>query len=520
MLYRKVTRLWWTYDDANILRLVIENKLRLFFTDGALWPQKLFTPLEPIAYRWQLTAFGLDPSRWFVVHLALATCAALGFYVALRSYFATAAAFVGTALYVASVPFVSLATELSVTHYFQSMALAGVAFALYVRALRNERYALAIASAALYLAAMLAKETVVPLAILLVVLPERDLRARVRLSIPHCVALAVYLVWRRTVLGTLLGGYGWAVGEGEWGRLLATLPQKLAAGSTGAGAAIGFALLAMLVILAVIAIRSRHALLLVLVALALAIGPVVPVSKEMQRRYVVMPWLAIAVTAVAGVERLRMNPRTKQTGGVLLVLLPLIAIGVNRQEWGFEYARIKRMSDEGRVFWDMPPNGLLRLPTIPPAAIAELNWVKSYAKRPSGAGWFYDDIYLCANGFAGKDVWQYDASSRSVVNVTNSVATIASKSCGAIRPNAPLTADFRYRNGALFWRFGPYQDGKWRAVVANGVLAFDLPRSDGFRLDGPGMSLRVRYESPQGWVTYSPEIGLDFVHHPDVSWRR
>jgi hypothetical protein len=23
-----------------------------------------------------------------------------------------------------------------------------------------------------------------------------------------------------------------------------------------------------------------------------------------------------------------------------------------------------------------------------------------------------------------------------------------------------------------------------------------------------------------GWVTYSPDFALDFVHHPDVTWRR
>lgn len=515
-----MTRLWWTYDDANILRLVIENKLRLFFTEGSLWPQKLFTPLEPVVYRWQLTAFGLNPSRWFLVHLAMASCAALGFYIALRAYFAPASAFVADVLYVASVPFVSLATELSVTHYFQSMALAGVAFALYVRAVRSDRVTLAMASAALYLAAMLAKETVVPLAVLLLALPDRDLRARARLAIPHLAALAAYLLWRHAVLDTFLGGYGWAVGHGDWLHLLANLPKKLAAGSAGAGVAIGLALLAVLLMLAAMAIRSRRAVVLAVVAVALATGPVVPVSKEMQRRYVVMPWLVVAITAVAGIERLRGNVRTKMVGGALLVAIPLLATAVNRQEWGYEYARIKRMSDEGRRFWNLPPNGLLRLPTIPPAAMAELSWLKSYAKRPAGASWFFDDIYLCAHGFEGKQVWQYEGASRLVVNVTSSIASIAARSCGSIRDDAPLSAEFHYRDGALFWTFGPYQDGKWRAVIANGIQAFDLPRSDGFRLDAPGISLRVRYESPQGWVTYSPEIAIDFVHHPDASWKR
>jgi hypothetical protein len=58
-------------------------------------------------------------------------------------------------------------------------------------------------------------------------------------------------------------------------------------------------------------------------------------------------------------------------------------------------------------------------------------------------------------------------------------------------------------------------------LIANGVQAFDVPREDGFRLpDIPGISLRIRYDSPQGWVTYSPELALDFVRQPRLNWSR
>jgi hypothetical protein len=36
----------------------------------------------------------------------------------------------------------------------------------------------------------------------------------------------------------------------------------------------------------------------------------------------------------------------------------------------------------------------------------------------------------------------------------------------------------------------------------------------------PGLTLRVRYESPDGWVTYSPELALDFARQPDLVWHR
>src|SRR5436190_20307534 len=86
-LYRKTARLWWTFDDAHNIHLIVEHKLREFFADGALWPQKLFTPLEMVLFRAEAKVLGLDPVRWYAVQLALASAAALAVYAAARSFF-------------------------------------------------------------------------------------------------------------------------------------------------------------------------------------------------------------------------------------------------------------------------------------------------------------------------------------------------------------------------------------------------------------------------------------------------
>ena len=87
--------------------------------------------------------------------------------------------------------------------------------------------------------------------------------------------------------------------------------------------------------------------------------------------------------------------------------------------------------------------------------------------------------------------------------------------------DAPLSADFHFRNPALYWSLGPYADGKYSAVIANGVQAFEIPRRDALKLPGmAGISLRIRYDSPAGWTTYSPEIAIDFARKPDVMWHR
>jgi hypothetical protein len=408
LLYRKVTRLWWTYDDAYTLHVVTTHTFRDFFVSADVWPQKLYTPLEKSAYKLQLAWFGMNTVRWFTLHLFVAWAAAMGVYAAARCYFRPVAAFVSAVLFAASVPICSQTTELGSTHYFQAIALGGLALVLYVRALRTSRYSLAIASAALYLLAMLAKETVVPLAVLLIALPDRDVRTRARYAAGHALALLAYLAARRAVIGTLFGGYGWAVERAEWPSLLLALPQKFILGMAGKGVVVGAILLIVIAIGVAASLRNRRAIVVFVVASFLAAGPVVPVSKEMQRRYVVMPWLCLSIAFVAGVETLR---RRRAVAAILLIAAPALAIAANRQEWRYEFARTKRMSDEARVFFDLPSNGLLRAPIVPPAAMGELTWLKTdYAKHAAGAGWFYDDIYVCGHDTVGKRLWQYDAA--------------------------------------------------------------------------------------------------------------
>lgn len=526
VLYRKVVRLWWTYDDAYLLHLATDYRLADAFFSSAQWPQKLFTPIVMVFYEGEMSLLGLNPTQWFVVHLVFVTLSALAFYGALRLYFQAPAALAGSVLYVASVPLCSLTTEISGIHYFVAILTGSLAAIAYVAALRRGSAALTILSALLYLLGMLAKETIVPLPLFFLVVPDRTIRARIRFTIPHWIALAIYLLWRRAVIGTFLGGYGWATRLEEWPGLIASLPKKIILACAGVDLATGLGLTVLLITGIVCLFRyadsdeRRRRAVMFIVALALAVGPILPVSKEMQRRYVLMPWLCVSIAFVAGAESLRR--RDARGGMILLALVPLLAVINNRQEWSFEYGRTLRMSEEARFFTEMPAGGLLRHPAVPPAAMGEFNWLKStHLGKQSGAGWFYDDFYLCTAGITGRPTWQYSAEKRKIVNVSADLPRIARRHCKSIRHDQPLSAEFEYRDGTLFWEFGPYEEGRYRVLMGEGVQAFDVPRADGFLLpDIPGLTLRIRYDAPEGWTTYSPPIALDFVHRPRTVWRR
>jgi hypothetical protein len=518
-LYRKVLRLFWTYDDPNILRTLFDYRLIEVFTNGRVWPQQLFTPLMMVAFRGQLALFGLDPSRWYALHLAFAALTTLTVYAAVRQFLRPLPSFSAAAMFTAGVPFCSVVTQLSTIHYFIAIFFCALASIVFVTAIRRSSTTLGCVSAFLYLLAMLAKEVAVPLPLLLLALPVGLARSRARRLIGHGVAVIVYLVWRYAVIGTLLGAYSWKIDWTEWPALLAMLPWRIVQGLAGTGVAVGLTLVAtMLIVLVAVAARRRHAMLLVLAGAIVVVGPILPVAKEVNRRYVLVPWLGFSIACAAAAAQ-----RGRRQATVLLALMPILTVAANRQEWRDEFGLRLRMSDEAKVYFvDLPENGLLRAPATSAATLADLRWLRIvHLGQPAGPSWFFDDLYLCTHDMAGKRVWEYVPGLRMVVETTSRMERLAARHCGSLRLNAPLRATFHYRKPALYWDLGPYSDGRYIAIIGDGLQVTELPRREALNLPGvTNLTIRIRYESPRGWSTYSPEIALDLSRNSDVTWAR
>ena len=201
-----------------------------------------------------------------------------------------------------------------------------------------------------------------------------------------------------------------------------------------------------------------------------------------------------------------------------LAILILCAI-VNRSQWRRTYSLAHRMSVEARAFVDLGSAEMLRNPAIPPAAMVELQWVKTaILHRNNDASWTYDDIYFCSHS-APRRVIEFEG--RTMADVTAMTSIDGPKYCGNLRNDAPLEARFRYRDQSLFWDLGPYRTGHYRFVLADGLQAFEMPQHDGFQLGTlPGVALRIRYASPEGWIAYSPLITIDLSRNRDLSWSR
>jgi hypothetical protein len=205
----------------------------------------------------------------------------------------------------------------------------------------------------------------------------------------------------------------------------------------------------------------------------------------------------------------------------MMIAAPLVGAVVNRKQWKNEFTLAKRMSDEGRVFTDLGAGDFIRMPAIPAGEMFQLAWFKEFLlHRPAGTLWFYDDLYLCS-GARPRRVFGFDERRNEVRELTAEIPAMASRYCASFR-NEPLDLHFHYdaRRHLLTWDLGPYDDG-YTVVSGNGFLAYDVKRHDGLQLFGmKDLKFQVRYRSPQGWVTYSPEQTLDFSGDQDLTWKR
>jgi len=425
---RKVAALWWTFDDPFHLNLIRERTAADLLFSSAFWrafPSHVFTPLLLLSLKLDLQLFGLNARAFYMHQIISFACVAPLLYLLLREWIAPVPAICGALIAVAGVPMIEVTQRLMDRHYIEGLILALLATLLFVR----QRY---IPSAALYLAAMLAKEIFVPLIVLLLVLgapassPAAAGRRRASRrdgGVPHLIALAVYVVWRVAMLGPRLESYGWAVKPSDWPRVLATLPWRMLTVLAHASAA-GWISLALMAAAVIFAGRKRP--WLVFAGAAVAILPIVPVSFEIQARYALAAWILAAI-AVASV-RIKFAP-------VVVLLAVMIAA---RGEWADSYRLQKRMSNEARVFSMIGAGDVLWLPATPPATLPELARLTG-----SPAQWTYDPLPLCAGRLRARRFFTYVKP-----NVREVSRDEVMRDCAANRI-APLTVDLGHARRAV-----------------------------------------------------------------------
>lgn len=494
---------WWSGDDPALLKLSINSRYWEHFLSPSTYRELTASNLTPWAftlYKLDWDLFGFRPAA-FHLHQFFSISIALFLLQRLcRRWFGLTASMVAVLAFMLSKPMIEAGETLMQRHYVEGLAFSLGAVLCFLRSLRSSGGAWSGASAVLYFLACSAKEIYVPLPIVLLILPAGAWRPRLKSAVAPFAVLAVYILWRHWMLGNL-GGYGVKV---DVARILQTPISLLDLLGWHGAVQVGF-LLGLGV--AALVLAPKEAKLLVLALPALAVLPVVPVMAYKAVRYAFPLSLILALLFAWSTER----TRTWGRGGRILAVL-IAALGIGHAVWSDVVQwrphlrrHLAKARCEGQyVFFGENPMDYIKDPIQPPWFFHSLGWIRVQVEgRPPGPKALYDPVILLNR--ENYRVLTYHWASGSLVLVKDFDRQM-DRFKASIRGDAPLSFKLIYEEPLIRWDFGPWKEGRYTVIFEGDYQVIHPLIRKGFhplKIAEP-WTLRLKYSSPEGWVTYSP----------------
>ena len=511
---------WFTHDDFFHFRWVARHTpVEILGGREAMreLPNKMVTPLYFLSVDIDHQLAGWDARPYRIHQLVSWATFAAALYLTLRLWRTRFEALAASAIGILHPALNGLVPFLITRHYLEGLILALAATATWTVAVRRSASPVAwsVVSALSYAGAMLAKEVFVPLPLVLLSLPEGGWRRRLRSLAPHAIAFIAYLLYRRWLLEEWFGGYGWALDSAPAVEAVLRLPLALVELVARPAGVAGWTLAAVTgVLVAGLAWRQRRLRPAVLAAVVAVLGPLAPVAFQPEPRWAAVGWVLLLFGLAAAVAACPRAWRAGVWAGLLVV-----AVAGHFVNWPRTVAGVRRIDTENRAFLSLDAGDQVRHPASPAAALVELAAFKSEVLNlGAGPAWFADDFYLCVDDRLARTTWEYDAALESMVDRTRAVQALAVAHCATWRRETPLSARFDWRAGRLRWTLGPHAGGAYRFLLGDGTASVRVPAQGGFRRPSGPFSIRVRYDAPDGWSTYSESI--DLAPDRSADWSR
>lgn len=526
-----VLKLGWAWDDLEDLLVVLDRSPFDYLFNPAANPggRLLFTPIHSIANEINLFLFGVNPFGFYLNQLIAAWVLFVVTYGFLRLWCRVLPSFLGAVLATSSGPVLITVIQLMDVHYLVGLSIMVVAFGFFVLSLRMNRPGLVWLGALAYLLAMLSKEVYVPLIVVLPLIPEGSFRERLHRSAPFVGALVIYLVWRTAMLGALVTPFGVDSPVSKFLQLPFRIPVFLLGDDV-------FGWLAIIVFFVVLCGALMTSPRLIPLAAAVAAGVLLPLAPiafriDSQERALLLPAWAGCVAFALGLERLLQSQTWAQGGRrsaqIRAVVMLLFFVAIYRQsdlamnEYMTESRRFSAVAEfmlhgsEDAVLF--APDGnqsedrgrrlreRLGMGTAPRVAYDP----RQLTRDPSAAD---------ASGPAPR-VFQYQRGVEQLVDITDGVQALQAD-WNARTEQRPLFVEFTREGRGTRWEFGPYQGNRYSVINLSAPFSFRSIDATGIyygRL--PPMTFLVRYQSPEGWLTYSDQLQWG-DEEPPLHWER
>jgi hypothetical protein len=526
-LYFGCVGFWWSGDELIYLKSVaLHAPWRYLFVPVVyreLSPV-LFFPGVLLSFDFDHRIFGLDVSLYYLHQLlALALAASLVSLLA-RRFLRPAPAIATGLLFLLGPPLPVVVSELMSRHYIEGLAAALAATFFFLRFIETRRRLSLLGAAALWLFAAACKEIFVPLPFVLVFLPVGKFRERLRAAWPFGTGLVLYAVWRQTMLAGAFGGYE-ASSEriGLIGGRLVLVARQFAAVTILPYGTAGRLLACSLILLALLAVVRVRSLAFMAALTAAVAGPLLPVAERTEARLELLPWLLIAFLGGCAFARSRSASRPWQALGAAAVLCAFaLRFPANRSTWSDVTRTNQRIRAEGEFFLARSePEDVLRQPLGVTTYFGNLRWLRREVLGRGEAGLVaYDDAFFCKSEGARLRVQAFSAPSGKVEPLSSDGGSICRELTARIR-EAPLTVQLSYEDPFISWKLGPYVDGRYALIHGVDDALFPAGPDGSVRYHIDDLTLRVKYESPEGWLAYSPPLRLQSrMGRAYVDWSR
>lgn len=557
VLYRHVLDSFWLYDDPYLLKNAASHSVWSFFLKPDIWRKVSLRNLTPwliLSYKVDYSLFGLAQHYFYLHQLISLWLVSVALYKLLKLWTGSFFAICGSFFFMVSAPVAASAEMLMTRHYIEGLFFCLVSFYLYVKSVREGSFVYSLLAAAAYLLSMSAKELYVPLAAVLLFLPERDYRERfVRLA-PSAAAMIFYFVWRHYMLGDFIAGPKSGLFSSYGGRGSIALLLKNIYGTvtmmTGISPLSKFLTpLLVIVLLAIVSfsfftlLREKkyawsifHACLLGAVYLIplSVISPYYAASDFNLYRIVILIaayTAAIAALCLQFLYRECSLPAARSLSvsfsmGIAVIILAGTSIWIANER----KVTLDPLVAEGRFFMSADNHYLLAKSDPLWAGTFYYQDLETFRKKLTGENSplvVYGPFAFLDNPdtprLKGLRVVTYDAGRGVMSNITGAYMRERTGFLSSLRV-LPMMVALKVDSGYLSYSLGMPKPGNYFMLAGYrpGIYCMKVPLG----LPGGSMRLntslrvyvRIGRQSPRGWVTLSPEWLLDFSKSREIVW--
>jgi len=408
-------------------------------------------------------------------------------------------------------------------HYIEGLIFALISIYLFMKAQEKDDVNFFYGSAFFYFLACLAKEVYVPLIVIMAAFPPPMIRSRLKSLYPLVVVAVGYTLWRFYMLNSsgMLSAYPHIP---VTGKDIFNLPLSIikTMGWDNIWQLIIIGLPSMAFVLYILKNTWRSNVFILFLAICVVL-PILPVASTLYSRYLFLFSFVYYIGIGFGLQYLCEAPFLRTFKYEMVVIIAVVSIGVsvfhvqkNISGW---QAYGKEISVEGKfLLYNNDPNNLLV------TAHGHCYWAFSALRKTvlglsQGASYCIRDC-ICPYLYPDKQVW---------VNINGQLFKYSGKmeketpeNCGDKRE---LKIDFSYTNGKLKWQFGPYREGKYSIFLNgwdSGLIQVKREGEMDREFDLENDYIIVKYESYEGWKTYSPVLKFNKIS-PQIgkmNWRR